>query len=156
MKWKLRWQQNDLRPQWGMRERDSRGRDGCKRNEEEGRAIRVLACSLNITDRFSVGKMLMKWIVSLIYLTNGKFVSKKVFGGNFIIQIQPEYPSVKKEKKIIINFYFIQITNRLAVGYDLSSFSANIYRRFNQRIYKPSVILYVKTLNYIYRWIIHR
>ena len=102
MKWKLRWQQNDLRPQWGMRERDSRGRDGCKRNEEEGRAIRVLACSLNITDRFSVGKMLMKQIVSLIFFNNGKSVSKKVFVGNFIIQIPLEYPSVKKRKKSLI------------------------------------------------------
>ena len=36
-----------------------------------------------------------------------------MFGGNFIVQIPPEYLSVKKEKKLI-NFYFIQITDGLA------------------------------------------
>ena len=51
------------------RERKQRERDGCRRNEEEGRAVRILACDLNITDGFSIGKMLTKRIVSLIYFT---------------------------------------------------------------------------------------
>ena len=80
------------------RERDDRKRDGCRRNEEEGRAVHILAFGLNIIDKFFVDKMLMKRIVSLIYFTDGKSVGKKVFGRNFIIQIPTKYLSVKKEK----------------------------------------------------------
>ena len=88
-------------------------------------AVRVLVFSLNITDGFFVFS-----------------VGKNNYGRNFIFQIPTENLSVKKEN--IINVYFISITDGLVVGYNLLLLGVNIYRWFDRRIYKPTVIFDIK------------
>ena len=66
------------------RERESRERKDIMKKKG---TVHIIMSEINITDRFFVGNILMKRIISLKYFTNGKSVGKKESGGNSIFQI---------------------------------------------------------------------